>query len=38
MGLFEMGSTIVMLFECPKDTKISKRPGDKVRLGDNLII
>jgi len=38
MGMFQMGSTIVLLFECPKDTKISKSPGDKVRLGDNLLI
>jgi len=32
-----MGSTIVLLFECPKETKITKLPGDKLKLGDNLI-
>ena len=37
MGMFEMGSTVVMLFECPKDTKIIKEFGDKVKLGDNLL-
>lgn len=37
MGMFQMGSTIVMLFECPKDTKVCKEPGDKVKLGDNLL-
>ena len=37
MGMFEMGSTVVMLFECPKDTKIAKEFGDKVKLGDNLL-
>ena len=36
MGMFQMGSTIVMLFECPKDTQISRKPGDKVKLGENL--
>ena len=36
MGMFQMGSTIVMLFECPKDTEIKKQPGDKVMLGESL--
>jgi Phosphatidylserine decarboxylase len=37
MGMFEMGSTVVLLFECPESTKISKQPGDKVRLGQPLL-
>jgi len=36
MGMFEMGSTIVMLFECPKSTQISKAPGEKIKLGESL--
>lgn len=36
MGMFEMGSTIVLLFECPHDTTITKQSGEKVRLGDPL--
>ena len=36
MGMFEMGSTVVLLFECPENVKISLSPGDKVRLGQPL--
>jgi phosphatidylserine decarboxylase len=37
MGMFEMGSTVVMLFECPKTTTVLKQPGDSVKLGEALI-
>ena len=36
MGMFKMGSTIVMLFECPKDTQVLKHPGDSVLMGEAL--
>ncbi len=34
--MFRMGSTIVMLFECPRDTQVLKQPGDLVLLGEAL--
>ncbi len=37
MGMFEMGSTVVLLFECPESTTISRQPGEKVRLGEPLL-
>lgn len=37
MGMFEMGSTVVLLFECPEGTTISRQPGEKVRLGEPLL-
>jgi len=37
MGMFEMGSTIALIFECPKDYDVLRNPGDKVFLGDRLI-
>ena len=33
VGMFEMGSTIVMLFECPKTTKIIPQEGEKLQMG-----
>ena len=37
IGMFEMGSTIALLFECPRDYKLTKGPGDKVQLGESLL-
>ena len=33
IGMFEMGSTIVMLFECPINTEILVKDGEKVMMG-----
>lgn len=37
LGMFKMGSTIALVFECPKDYEIIKQPGDKVQLGQLLL-
>ena len=37
MGVFEMGSTVAVIFECPRDYKILKREGDRVMLGESLV-
>lgn len=36
IGMFEMGSTIVLLFECPKETQVVPQPGEKVFMGQKL--
>ena len=33
LGMFKMGSTIALVFECPKDYEIIKQPGENVQLG-----
>jgi phosphatidylserine decarboxylase len=33
IGMFEMGSTIVMMFECPESTTFTVKEGDKLLLG-----
>ena len=38
LGMFEMGSTIALLFECPKDYRIVPKEGEKVLLGQPLLI
>lgn len=34
MGMFKLGSTIVMHFEAPPATKLNLKEGQKVRYGD----
>ena len=35
--MFEMGSTIVLLFEAPEGTKVEVKDGDRVLLGQELV-
>lgn len=37
IGMFEMGSTIVLVFEGPEDTKFHVKEGDRVWLGQELV-
>ena len=37
MGVFEMGSTVAVIFECPRNYQILKREGDRIKLGESLI-
>ena len=36
LGMFEMGSSIVLLFECPKEMEIVKQEGDVVKYGEKI--
>ena len=36
-GRFEMGSTIVLITEGDKDTKLTVTEGQKLQLGDQII-
>ena len=38
IGMFEMGSTIVLLFESPKQYKILKQPGDSLKMGERITV
>lgn len=36
-GRFEMGSTIVLIFECDKETSLKVEPGMKLNLGQEIV-
>ncbi len=36
VGEFNLGSTIVLIFEAPKDFEFSFRQGEKIRLGEGI--
>ena len=38
MGMFQMGSTIALIFECPPGYHIAKEDGDALKLGDALLV
>ena len=37
LGWFEMGSTIVLIFEGPKSTKLNVKEGGRVWLGQEIV-
>ena len=38
LGMFEMGSSIVLLFECPKEMEVTKQEGDIVKYGERISV
>jgi phosphatidylserine decarboxylase len=38
VGWFEMGSTIVLIFEAPADTQINLQPGQRLLLGEEIVV
>mmetsp|Transcript_65447 Transcript_65447/g.90471 ORF Transcript_65447/g.90471 Transcript_65447/m.90471 type:complete len:310 (-) Transcript_65447:221-1150(-) len=36
-GRFEMGSTIVLVWEAPEDTQVNLEPGQKLKLGQEIV-
>ena len=37
LGWFEMGSTIVLIFEGPKDTQLHLKEGQRLHLGEPIV-
>jgi len=36
IGMFQLGSTVVLIFQAPDDFQFSIKPGDKVRMGQGI--
>lgn len=36
LGQFNMGSTVVLIFEAPKDFRFYVQPGQKIKMGEPL--
>jgi len=36
MGLFRLGSTVVLIFEAPGDFEFSVKPNSRVKVGEQL--
>ena len=36
LGMFEMGSSIVLMYECPDEMEITRKEGDTVKMGEQL--
>ena len=34
--MFEMGSSVVLMYECPDEMVITRKEGDTVRMGEQL--
>lgn len=37
LGMFQMGSTIALIFECPQEYTVVKKEGDNVMMGQSLV-
>jgi len=37
MGMFKTGSTVALIFECPQDYCITRKEGERVKVGDMLL-
>jgi len=37
LGWFEMGSTIVLIFEGPQDTQLHLKEGQRLHLGEHIV-
>jgi len=36
VGMFQMGSTILLMFECPNNTQFTVNKGDKLKMGQQI--
>ena len=36
MGVFNLGSSVVIIFEAPKEFEFNVKPGDRIKYGEPL--